>query len=494
MRLKAPPASQSGHEMSQDSATSEFKETPAMRLRWLMFFRVVFATILLVGNILIQLRQPGGFASATLAGLYSLIVGIYLLTFVYALILPRIFPQTIQAYFQSFGDVVITTAIIYLTGGIDSIFSFMYILAIIMASMVLYRKGAIIIAAFSTIAYGLILDLHFYQKIIPLYTYSGLQEHYLASEVLYQLLINMCAFFLVAYLSGYFAQQAEETRRRLLIKESDLERLEGLNESIIQSIDTGLMTLGAEGEILSCNPAGERITGYRFLQIQGRPYHQLFPALNLRDFERSSFSPVQPVTFTYDRRDGQTLFLEMAPQHLKDRSELNLEWLLVFQDKSRIHQMEEEVKRVEKLAAVGEVAASIAHEIRTPLASVSGSIQLLESELKANSEQDPLMRIIRREMERLENVVQDFLLFARPKTGNPACLALYETVRQIVYDFTQQEDRSAKRITVITDIQDGLSILFDHYQFEQVLWNLLSNASEAMDQGGDILITAEKDE
>jgi len=183
----------------------------------------------------------------------------------------------------------------------------------------------------------------------------------------------------------------------------------------------------------------------------------------------------------------------MSPQHLSDGSELNLEWLLVFQDKSQIHQMEEEVKRVEKLAAVGEVAASIAHEIRTPLASMSGSIQLLESELKENSEQDPLMRIIRREMERLENVVQDFLLFARPKTGNPSCLALYETVRQIVREFTNQ-DHSSNRITVNTDIQDGLSIIFDHHQFEQVLWNLLLNASEAMDQGGDILITAEKDE
>ncbi len=484
---------QSSHEMSQVPANSESKESPAMRLRWLIFFRVVFATFLLVSNIFLQLRQPEEIANATLAGLYGLIVVIYLLTFLYMLVLPRFFSQTIQAYIQSFGDVIITTAIIFLTGGIASIFSFMYILAIIMASMVLYRKGAIIIASFSTILYGLVLDLQYYQKITPFYTYVGLQDHYTAPEVLYRILINMCAFYLVAYLSGYFAFRAEETRRQLLVKESDLERLEGLNESIIQSIDTGLMTLGQAGEILSCNPAGERITGCKFEQIRGRLYSHLFPGLSLQDFNQSSDSPVQPRNFTYTRRDGQTLFLEMAPQHLRDKSGLNWEWLLVFQDKSRIHQMEEEVKKVEKLAAVGEVAASIAHELRTPLASMSGSIQLLDSELKGNSDQDPLMKIIRREMERLENVVQDFLLFARPKTGNPARLDLYETIGQIVRDFNQK-DLSQVAVTVNTDIHDGLSILFDPYQFEQILWNLLTNACEAMVHGGDILISAEKDE
>ncbi|MBW2093101.1 MAG: PAS domain S-box protein, partial [Deltaproteobacteria bacterium] len=291
--------------MIQDITISDPRQNPGAKLRLLMFFRVLIITFLLGATVVVQLRDPWGIINISLTGLYALIVIVYLLTFFYALILPRFISVTIQAYIQSIGDVLMITAIIYLTGGIESIFSFMYILAIINASFILYRKGAFLVASFSIITYGLILDLQYYQYITPFYTRLALPSYSLASDVFYRILINMCAFYLVAYLSGYLSYQVEETRRKLVAKETDFKRLEGLNESIINSIDAGLMTLGSNGEILSFNPAAERITGYAFTEVHDQPFTTIFPDLRLPELNISGHPSSQPWSYTYTRPDGQ---------------------------------------------------------------------------------------------------------------------------------------------------------------------------------------------
>ncbi|MBW2060358.1 MAG: PAS domain S-box protein [Deltaproteobacteria bacterium] len=479
--------------MIQDITISDPRQNPGAKLRLLMFFRVLIITFLLGATVVVQLRDPWGIINISLTGLYALIVIVYLLTFFYALILPRFISVTIQAYIQSIGDVLMITAIIYLTGGIESIFSFMYILAIINASFILYRKGAFLVASFSIITYGLILDLQYYQYITPFYTRLALPSYSLASDVFYRILINMCAFYLVAYLSGYLSYQVEETRRKLVAKETDFKRLEGLNESIINSIDAGLMTLGSNGEILSFNPAAERITGYAFTEVHDQPFTTIFPDLRLPELNISGHPSSQPWSYTYTRPDGQIFYLEMTLQGLKDNLNLNRDRLLVFQDKTRIHQMEEEVKRVGKLAAAGEVAAGIAHEIRNPLASMSGSIQMLEMELKDNSDHEPLMKIIRREMDRLENIVHDFLIFARPQIGKPTRFDLYKTTQDIINNFNRQGGMN-EAVTLTTNNDSDIFIHFDPYQLEQVMWNLLLNARDAIVQGGEISVALEADE
>jgi len=461
-------------------------------LRLLMFIRVIIITFLLGATVVVQLRDSGGAGNVSLIGLYILISAIYLLTFFYVLILPRFTPVTIQAYIQSIGDVLMITVIIYLTGGIESIFSFMYIWAIITASVVLYRKGAFLMASFSIITYGLVLDLQYYQYITPFYTRLEPPSYNLASDVFYRILINMCAFYLVAYLSGYLSYQMEETRQKLQAKEIDLKRLEGLNESIVESIDSGLMTLDQNGEILSLNPAAERITGYAFSQVRRQPYNKIFKKLELPALERLGNAPMQPQSLTYTRPDGQKVYLEISVQSLRDNMNINWGRLLVLQDKTRIHEMEEEVKRVGKLAAAGEVAAGIAHEIRNPLASMSGSIQMLENELRGKSDYEPLMKIIRREMDRLENIVRDFLLFARPRTGKPVRINLLKATLEVINDFNRQV-RPDQAVSLITGKSSDVFVRFDPYQFEQVMWNLLLNAKDATAEGGKISVALEPD-
>ncbi|MFH1091934.1 MAG: histidine kinase dimerization/phospho-acceptor domain-containing protein, partial [Pseudomonadota bacterium] len=440
----------------------------AVQLRWLMFFRVITTTFLLGTTIVVQFRDIG----AALNALYGLIGFIYFLTFTYALILPRLLGQVTQAYIQITGDLVITTAIIYLTGGLDSAFSFMYILYIINAGILLRIRGAVIAASLSSLFYGALLDLHYFGFIDPYLTKFSYQEHFQATDILNTVLVNMGAFYVVAFLSGYLSKQAEESRLKLAERQSVVERLEDLNESIIQSIDSGLMTLDSKGEILALNPAAERITGAWFEKVKGRPYTAVFPGLEIPDESgRGGDSP--PLwTWTYRRPDGQELFLDIGLTGLRDRSGDPWGRLLVFQDRTLIHRMEEEVKRVEKLAVVGEIAAGIAHEIRNPLASISGSFQMLESELQVSEDQERLVNIIRREMDRLNRIVNEFLIFARPRSGMPAPFDLSRVVEDNLKMFQNQVGLNDK-IEVNKQVSPGIWVRFDQHQLEQVMWNLL---------------------
>lgn len=458
-----------------------------------MFFRVVTTTVLLGTTVVVQFREVGGVTDAALSALYVLIGFIYFLSFIYAVILPKWTSARVQAYIQISGDILTTTAVIFLTGGLESAFSFMYILAVINAGILLRSRGAFITASLCAILYGSLLDLHYYGYISPYMTRLSFFHIYRATDILNTILVNMGAFYLVAFLIGYLAKQAEESRIKLVQQQSDLERLEDISENIIQSIDSGLMTLGPNGEILSFNLAAELITGFRFDNIKGLTYTIVFPGLEFP--EKSDTTPDQPLfwNWTYRSRHGREMFLDFHLLDLRDRSGANLGRLLVFQDRTHIRQMEEEVKRVERLATIGQLAAGIAHEIRNPLASMSGSIQMLEEELTGSEYHKRLLSIVRREMERLNHIVTDFLMFARPSPNRRLSMDLSRAVDDNLKMFELQAGLDA-RIRIEKKIMPDVWVMFDQNQLEQVMWNLLNNAAEAIEGGGRITVDVSMNE
>ena len=461
------------------------------RLRWLMLFRVVTATFLLGTTIMVQFRQVGGVSDTALSALYALIGAIYFLTFISAVVLPRLMGEPLQAYVQIVGDILITTAVIYLTGGLESAFSFMYILTIINAGLLLKTRGAVLAASFSAILYGALLDLHYYRYISPYLTRFSYLDHYRATDILITILVNMGAFYLVAVLSGYLSRQAEESRLKLQMRESDLERLEDLNESIIQSIDTGLMTLDSSGRIWSFNAAAERITGFEYAQVKGRHYTEVFPDLLLGDDPGANTDMNPKWSWNYTGPGGRAMILDLGLLGLKDRSNVTWGRLLVFEDRTRMKQMEEEVRRVERLAAIGEMAAGIAHEIRNPLASISGSFQMLEADLNKEGDQGRLITIMRREMDRLNHIVNDFLSFARPRTASPVAINLSNVVDELLRMFAQQLGPDGN-VQLVKKIEPRVMVLFDRHQIEQIMWNLLRNALEAMPSNGTLTVSVDQ--
>lgn len=459
------------------------------RLQKLMFMRVLFVSLLLGASVFIQVRATKTYFGELQTSHYFLIATIYFLTFFYVILLKRLKNLLKLAYAQLIIDTLVVTAIIYATGGIESIFSFLYILAIINGSIILYRKGGMIVASSSSILYGLLLDLHYYGAIRPFGAYLGPASEYQSSYIFYMILVNTAAFYLVAFLSSYPSEQARKSRVELKASKEDIVKLEALNERIIRSITSGLITLDGEHRVILFNPAAESLFGFTARTAIGRKVFDVFPFLKehlengIGGSGRGFRMPTTFLDLPFQRSDGKDLYLRFSVSPLELTEEGHTGNILFFQDMTEIKKIEEEMKKVEGLAMVGELAAGIAHEIRNPMASISGSIQMLKEGLAIDDVHGRLMEIILREIERLDNLVNDFLLFARPKPANLQQVDLEQLVMDSLTLF-ENSGQCAEKIEVATDFHGPVTIETDPEQIRQVLWNLFLNASEAMPQGG----------
>jgi len=463
------------------------------RLQKLMFLRVIFVSLLLGASIFIQVKETKTYFGDIQTAHYFLIATIYFLTFVYVILLKYLKNLSKLAYTQLLVDTIIITGIIYTTGGIESIFSFLYILTIINASIILYRKGGMTIASSSSIFYGLLLDLHYYGVIHPLGSRLIYPEEYQRDYILYMIVVNIAAFYLVAFLSSYPSEQARKSRVELKAKQNDIIQLEALNERIIHSMTSGLITIDGQNRIILFNPAAEEIFGIRASQTIGHNILDILPFL--RDFlkapsrltDQSLKKQHSFIDLPYPRPSGREISLRFSLSPLDLPEGRQRGQMLFFQDLTEMKQIEEEMKKVEGLALIGELAAGIAHEIRNPLASISGSIQMLKESMKNDLINNRLMEIILREISRLNHLVNDFLIFARPKKANLKKFDLNQLIIDSLELYKNSENWNGK-IQVETDFQGTMHVESDPQQMKQVLWNLFLNAGEAMPAGGSLHI------
>jgi two-component system sensor histidine kinase PilS (NtrC family) len=455
------------------------QEHMSKRLQWLMFLRLIFITVLLGSSILVQFKDRNSLISPPLVSLYGLVATIYILTFLYILIFNRIGPNLRFAYAQIGVDTFFVTALIYVTGSIASVFSFLYLVVIVYASILLYKKGSLIMATLCSIQYGVMIDLEYLGILQPFYAAGGPSiQGYDEPYVLYKIVMTMVACFLVAFLSSSLAQQTLRTEKELKARQKDLAQLEAINASIVHSMDSGLLTLNSAGLVSTFNRAAEAITGFARDEVLGQPLSNLFP----REVEElaSSGAQVRKKPYRYDiqfkKKDGTFGYLGFSMSSLKEPDGRSVGKLLIFQDLTALKNMEEHVKRVEKLAAIGEMAAGIAHEIKNPLASVSGAIQLLKQRISGTPTVGKLMDIVLRETDRLNALANDFLLFARPSSERIEPVELSSAVGDTLELF-RKNGVCQNRITVEQDLADDVWTEMDPKHARQILWNLLLNAA-----------------
>ncbi len=470
----------------QDPATQQ----TLSRLQLLMFLRVGLVSLLLGVAIIIQVRETRTYFGEILNAHYFLIALIYFLTVFYVVALKYIKSLSRFAYLQLLLDTIFITAIIYTTGGIESIFSLLYLLNIISGGTILYRRGGMIIASFSSVLYGAFLDLSYYQLIRPVGYYFPYVQEYQSSEIFYRILVNVAAFYLVGFLSGFLSEQVRKSRAELKIKQKDIADLEMLKENIIQSISSGLVALDEHDKIIVFNRGAERIFDIDSRDAIRKDINDIIPFMMpyLKVDNPNKFSQL-----SHKMSDGQQidLLLNISPLQEQDGSKKGE--ILVFQDTTRIREMEQEVKRMEDLAMLGELAAGIAHEIRNPLASISGSIQVLDDSF--SKEDAPinkrLMGIVLREISRLNHLVNDFLQFARPQKMEIEEFDLNQLIMDTFYIFQNSQDRY-RHLDVETKFFSPLRIKSDPQQLKQVFWNIFLNACEAMPDAGQIRVSTDK--
>jgi two-component system sensor histidine kinase PilS (NtrC family) len=464
--------------------TQEFsKKEYTIRIKWLIWSRVVLATFL-VGTLVFIQRRYTIYPFKT-AYLYYFLLSVYCLTVVYWYLLKRIERLSLLAYLQTSFDILLVTALTYLTGGIDSGFSLLYHLAIISSSIILYRRGGYLSASLSSILYGAMLDMQYYN--VPGFVRS---QNFTSVQVLFQVFINILSFYIVGLLSGYLSERLRKTRRELREKSIDLEDLRVLQDHILRSVGSGIVTMDLKGNIASWNPAAEQITGYRYDEIKSR-WQEVFGDSIKGVFGHTDSLRSHPFRFDGQimKKDGSIALLGMTASLLKDDANTVRGFILIFQDITKLMEMEDQVRMKERLATVGSLAAGIAHEIRNPLASLSGSIQVLQGELALQGDNKQLMDIVVRETDRLNTIIMEFLEYARLKNAQSDYIELSSVLDETIMLLKNCREYSGS-IRITEQVDPHAVIKGDSQRIRQVFWNLLINACQAMPQGGEITVTA----
>lgn len=447
----------------------------------LIISRVVFSTFLL--GTLAFFQQKYRIYSFQTSSLYYFIVVIYALSGLYWH-LQRIFRNiTLFAFLQIGGDIVLVTFLVHLTGGIDSGFSLLYHLTIISGAIILYRRGGYLAASLSSILYGGMLDLQYYNALGFVRS-----QGFTAVQVMYQVFINILSFYVVAFLSGYLSERLRRTRQELQEKSIDFNDLRALQEHILRSVGSGILTMDLEGNITSWNPGAEQITGYNYAEIRGK-WQDVFGSSIRGIFGHTEDIKERPFHFNGEitKKDGAKAVLGMIATLLRDDREAVRGIIFIFQDITKIIEMEEQVRRQERLASVGGLAAGIAHEIRNPLASLSGSIQVLKNELELKGDNRNLMNIVLQETERLNAIITEFLEYARPKTRQHEHIPLTPLVEETIVLLKNSRD-FRDGITFNCEIDKDAAVTGDPQRMRQVFWNLLINSCQAIPERGRISI------
>ncbi len=452
-------------------------------MTWLIWGRVVLTTFL-VGTLIFFQRHYTIYPFHT-AYAYYFLLSVYCLTAVYWYLLKKIERLSILAYLQTTGDILLVTVLTYLTGGIDSGFSLLYHLTIILSSINLYRRGGYLSASLSSILYGAMLDMQYYN--VPGFVRS---QNFTAVQVLYLVFINILSFYIVGLLSGYLSERLRTTRQELRDKSIDFEDLRVLQEHILRSVGSGILTMDLQANIALWNPAAEQITGYRYDEIKSR-WNQVFGESLKGIFGHTDSLKVRPFRFNGQiiKKDGSTVVIGMTASLLKDDADVVRGIILVFQDITKMIEMENQVRIQERLATVGSLAAGIAHEIRNPLASLSGAIQVLQGELDLKVDDKHLMDIVVRETDRLNSIITEFLEYARIKTAQNDQIELLPVLDETIMLMKNSRDFTAD-IRISHKVDRHVVIKGDGQRLRQVFWNLLINACQAMPHGGEIMITA----
>ena len=457
------------------------------KLVWLMIGRAAVITLLLGSALLVRLKFPGAFPIDP----FFVLIGItYALTAVYALALKYSEKHRWLVDVQLGCDAVIVSAIVYITNGVSSYFSSLYTLPIIAASTIQSRRGGMMVAILSSLLYSGLVLAQYYGAFLPgVLDAAFLPQFRMAS---FTVGLNVFGFLAVAALSGYLAESARRADERLAATSNQLADLQAFSQHIIDSLMSGLATTDMDGQVLTFNRAAETITGIKAPDAIGRSIAdvlQMPDALANEMFGPREGKPRLPrVEIEFTRSGFGTIELGLSTALLyTPRGETG--FLFTFQDVTESRKMEREARIQQRLAAVGEMAAGIAHEIRNPLASMSGSIQILRQELPLTEEQSQLMDIVLRESDRLNETIRSFLAYARPQRSN----ATRMDVRQIVTDTATLLQNNAELIDghrIAVDVPaEPVWYVADANQIRQVVWNLATNALRAMPGGGTLRLS-----
>jgi two-component system, NtrC family, sensor histidine kinase PilS len=457
------------------------------RILYLMLVRTVLISLVLGSQLVLSWFGNVDLASPSSLTLFAIIGTTYLLTLIYALAIKRGWWQVTRlADVQIAGDLVLTTLLVHATGGAQSAFTFFFALSIIGAAAVRFREGALVVALASSVLFVMV-SLLGWTQVLPVPVGQRLLPWDMSPlELVRWLAVNLAAFAGVAVLAFNLGAQVQRTTASLATQTEVAADLYRVHEDIVRSLASGLVTIDTAGKVLTMNQMASEILGVRYLQAAGKPIDDVIPGLSTRLNELPAYGAVRRVELTVQR--GETsMHLGTSVSPLRDNHDRLVGRIVNFQDLTELRQMEVQVRRGERMAAIGALASGIAHEIRNPLASMSGSIELLRSSPQVSPDDGALMNIVTREIDRLNVLITDLLDYANPHPRSMVSFDLALLVRETLEVFRRDPGIGVEvrqELGEGTRGRDEVVMVGDPSKLRQVLWNLLRNAADAAAKGG----------
>ncbi|MBI1947845.1 MAG: PAS domain-containing protein [Deltaproteobacteria bacterium] len=449
-----------------------------VRLTWLLLFRAVVTTVLLATALVLRATSSDvlfGRAAVALFIVAALSYGAILAGALWLRLLGHRHVVAV-AYSQLFFDAVVMTALVVITGGVESVFVFAFSLTVLNGAAVLGRRAALVLAAVAAALFTLVAGLEVAGVMLP-WTVEAAPT---VRQVLPAFLTNTASFVLVAILGGYLTEQLQKASERLDVTRARMARLEELYLAVLESLPSGVLTVDGAEQVVYVNEAGADILGRSPKELVGRRLDAAAPALSAAGvadnarFERTADVGDQPRTI------GGTVARLVGLEGVAGR-------VIVYQDLTELRQLQLDVARAERLAELGRFAAGLAHEIRNPLAAMIGCLQLLRADAQTAlrgaatgvdgaAESERMLGIVQREAERLSSLVTEFLTYARPAPPSVAAVPVLATAVETVATLKAGLDAG------VTLTVDGAEVTAhcDADQLKQVLWNLVGNATQAL--------------
>ena len=453
--------------------------------RWLMGLRLVAVSAILIGTLLAQVTTSEILPIAPLIRIVGLSYALSLAWI--ALWLARI-PARVHASLQLTGDLVTIAVLVYYTGGLTSPFPFLFLVPVGLAALMFGLRGALTVAGAAFVLYGAMAEA-IALKLLPPSAAADIAPSLRASSLVFQLVVNAAGFVLVALLTSYLAHSLQQAEARLRGEREASARLLALSADVLRSVESGVLAADNERRVVLANPAARAILGgdgslegrllEELLEIEGRTWPEALaevrPDHPLR-LDAAAVGAGAPLGCTVTALGGE----DVAP----------LGVVVHFRDLTEAREAASKERLRERLVAVGEMAAGIAHEIRNPLASISGSAQVLGNLPGLTQNGRRLLQIVVEESRRLSGIVEAFLGYARPPDPHPAPCDIAQTLEETLTLFAHSPEVTPAHVIELDIKPHPATVVADERQLRQAFFNLARNAIQAMPQGGTMRVQA----
>ncbi|HEY5925994.1 MAG TPA: ATP-binding protein [Kofleriaceae bacterium] len=476
-RLVAPNASPGDSLIRPPPVTTPISDV-RRRVTRILLLRTVVVTVVLGLSVWALLRGEAP-ASAAVWLQSTIIAATYLSSIVFGVLLTRGFSPKRVARPMMANDLALTSALVYVTGGAQSPYTFLYALTVVAAGALSYRRGAVIVTVasllsilvVSLLAWGQVIDLPLSAQVRP--------WEQSTADLVRTLGINVAALIGVGALGYIFGDQLQKSADTLATTRRAAADLLTLHQDIVRSLSSGLITTTVEGTVLTANHAATEILRAGHGTLTGKSIDTIMPGLtSLLTSAKGELRRADLTVPTAD--DDRTIGVTVSP--LRDVRDQTVGCVINFQDLTELKRLEMHARRTERMATVGQLAAGVAHEIRNPMAAISGSIELLKQSAQTSDDDRALMTIVHREVQRLNGLIGDLLDYANPRPKQTVDFDLGSLVAETVQ--VARGDQNFSDIEIIAAVDDPLPIHADPAKLRQVVWNLVRNAADAAGGGG----------